>query len=83
MVCAPRRATRPTVSTPVGTGGSPPLNSLRWFDGADGFASIQQYRRYQINHEFGHGLGHAHEYCAEPGQLAPVMMQQSKGLLGC
>lgn len=59
------------------------LNSLRWFDGAAGFASLAQYRRYQVNHEVGHGLGHAHEYCAGPGQLAPLMMQQSKGLLGC
>ncbi|MFN8126875.1 MAG: DUF3152 domain-containing protein [Candidatus Nanopelagicales bacterium] len=59
------------------------LNSRRWFSGAAGFASLPQYRTYQVNHEFGHGLGHAHEYCAGAGQLAPLMMQQSKGLLGC
>jgi hypothetical protein len=39
-------------------------------------------RRSLIDHEFGHGLGHAHEDCARPGALAPVMMQ-AKGTGGC
>lgn len=59
------------------------LNVMRWRQAAEGFESVDQYRLYQINHEFGHGLGRMHEYCAAQGALAPVMMQQTKGLLGC
>lgn len=59
------------------------LNVTRWRQPVAGFTSVPQYRSYQINHEFGHGLGRMHEYCPGPGALAPVMMQQTKGLLGC
>jgi hypothetical protein len=65
------------------TGRIAALNGWRWEVGATGFADVATYRTYLINHEFGHALGHGHIGCPGAGSLAPVMMQQSKGLAGC
>lgn len=60
------------------------LNAARWVRGASAYGSdTHNYRRYLVNHEFGHTLGRRHLACPGRGRRAPVMMQQTKGLAGC
>jgi Protein of unknown function (DUF3152) len=60
------------------------LNAKRWLFGVDSYGSdLINYRRYLVNHEFGHALGKHHLDCPSPGRLAPVMMQQTKGIGAC
>lgn len=54
------------------------LNIDRWSTGAEGFpGSVEEYRRYLLNHEVGHGLGYRHRACPRRGAPAPVMQQQT------
>ncbi|WP_267594955.1 DUF3152 domain-containing protein [Carbonactinospora thermoautotrophica] len=60
------------------------INAMRWAQGAEAYQGrLAEYRIYVINHEVGHRLGHKHEGCPGPGRLAPVMMQQTKGVGEC
>jgi hypothetical protein len=60
------------------------LNAKRWLLGVDAYGSdLTNYRRYLVNHEFGHAIGKHHVGCPGAGRPAPVMMQQTKGLGAC
>lgn len=48
-----------------------------------GYTSVDEYRKYLLNHEFGHVLGLLHVECPGPGQLCPVMKQQTLGTGPC
>jgi hypothetical protein len=60
------------------------LNAMRWHRVAAPYgADLASYRVYLVNHEVGHALGHGHRFSCGPSGLAYVMIQQTKGLLGC
>lgn len=65
------------------------VNNDRWQSATDPWNAtgrgIEEYRSLIINHETGHRLGFRDNNitCSQPGQPAPVMMQQSIALNGC
>lgn len=60
------------------------LNAKRWQLGAKAYGDdLANYRRYLVNHEFGHYIGYGHVECPGRGRPAPIMLQQTKGLDGC
>ncbi|MBM7798760.1 hypothetical protein JOE57_001681 [Microlunatus panaciterrae] len=80
-LCAPLR-TEGKVS--CRNGSKVVLNAARWVRGAPSYGKdVANYRRYLVNHEFGHAIGYEHVNCKRKGRPAPVMMQQTKGLGGC
>jgi hypothetical protein len=60
------------------------INLARWATAVPHYeGDVATYRPYVVNHEVGHVLGNGHVDCPGPGQLAPVMQQQTLGLQGC
>jgi hypothetical protein len=60
------------------------INLARWATAVPDYeGDVATYRQYVVNHEVGHVLGNGHRPCPGPGQVAPVMQQQTLGLEGC
>jgi hypothetical protein len=60
------------------------INLARWATAVPHYdGDIATYRQYVVNHEVGHALGNGHVGCPGPGQVAPVMLQQTLSLDGC
>ena len=54
------------------------INADNWVEGVvESGLSLADYRRYVINHEFGHGLGFNHAKCTT--NPCPVMYQSTRG----
>jgi hypothetical protein len=63
------------------------INMDRWRRSARPYTEagvpLDIYRKYVVNHEVGHELGHHHEGCPRRKGPAPVMVQQTLTLQGC
>jgi len=60
------------------------LNADRWMHGSPASKlPLKKYRQYMVSHEIGHILGYDHTGCPCAGCLAPIMMQQTKGIGKC
>ncbi|MGW4031359.1 DUF3152 domain-containing protein [Streptomyces sp. NPDC004838] len=60
------------------------VNVRRWIELSEQYRGrAHDYHALIINHEAGHVLGYGHRGCPGPGEPAPAMMQQIKGLEGC
>ena len=59
------------------------IDSENWLYGVkESGLTLEQYREYIINHEFGHGLGINHRTCDEKNNIdgiCPVMYQSTRG----
>jgi hypothetical protein len=54
------------------------INLWRWKKGSPAYPnSLALYRRYVVNHEVGHALGHDHYSCPGKRAVAPVMKPQT------
>ncbi|MCH0539827.1 DUF3152 domain-containing protein [Streptomyces sp. MUM 203J] len=93
FIATPRTADKLCLAEGLDTGGElncetrqgVVVNLKRWMLGSPTFSGTPaEYRHLIINHEVGHEIGiRTHMACPGRGQLAPVMMQQIKGLKGC
>ena len=60
------------------------INEDRWRTGSPYWPGpVGEYRHMVLNHEIGHWLGLNHVGCSGTAALAPIMMQQSKGVGAC
>jgi hypothetical protein len=60
------------------------VNDLRFRDGSPFWqGTLSDYRVLLVNHETGHWIGFDHDSCGGLDTLAPIMMQQSKGVGEC
>ncbi|MFI6847907.1 DUF3152 domain-containing protein [Kitasatospora sp. NBC_00085] len=67
-----------------GVGHQVVINLKRWTELTEYYTGRPDlYHALAVNHEVGHVLGLGHVDCPGPGQPAPVMMQQIKGLHDC
>lgn len=59
------------------------INANNWLYGVkESGLSLEEYRKYIINHEFGHGLGYDHQMCnkyTSVNGICPVMYQSTIG----
>ena len=59
------------------------INANRWLFSSPEWPKRVNYRRYLVNHEVGHSLGHHHRFCPRAGAVAFVMQQQTGGAGAC